>query len=131
MEGKHERRRARLLNGLAAYPDPRERLLGLFDVMADVIDQPTFRGCPFYNASAEALPGGPVQDVCDKTRAWTRGLFTELARDAGVPDPDALTEQLLMLFDGAMVGARMDRQTGKAASARAIAAVLVDAAMRA
>ncbi|MEV6487810.1 TetR/AcrR family transcriptional regulator [Actinoplanes sp. NPDC051633] len=129
LEGRHERRRARLLEGLARYADPRERLLGVFDVMADVIDQPTFRGCAFYNASAESPTGGPVQDVCDTTRAWTRGLFTELARDAGVPDPEALTEQLMLLYDGAMVGARMDRAPGKAAAARAVAEVLVDAAM--
>jgi AcrR family transcriptional regulator len=129
LEGRHERRRARLLDGLAQYADPRERLLGVFDVMADVIDRPTFRGCAFYNASAESPTGGPVQDVCDSTRAWTRGLFTELARDAGVPDPESLTEQLMMLYDGAMVGARMDRQSGKPATARAMAGVLIDAAM--
>jgi hypothetical protein len=46
-----------------------------------------------------------------------------------VPDPEALTEQLMLLYDGAMVGARMDRQPGKAAAARRVAEVLVDAAM--
>jgi AcrR family transcriptional regulator len=129
LEGRHERRRARLLAGLAQFEDPRDRLLGVFDVVAGAIDAPTFRGCAFYNASAESSTGGQVQDVCDTTRAWTRGLFIELARDAGVPDPEALTEQLMLLYDGAMVGARMDRQPGKAAAARRVAEVLVDAAM--
>src|SRR4051795_873751 len=54
LEGRHERRRARLLEGLAQYEDPRDRLLGVFDVIADAIDRPTFRGCAFYNASAES-----------------------------------------------------------------------------
>ena len=130
LEGKHERRRARLLSGLADYPDPRARLLGVFDVLAGMLDQPDFRGCAFYNASAESTAGGPVQEVCDNARAWTRGLFTELARDAGVAEPELLAEQLIVLYDGAMVGARMDHRPGTATVARATAEALVDAAIR-
>lgn len=125
LEARHERRRVRLLHSLAAYEDPRERLLGVFDVLAEIATAPTFRGCAFYNAAAESPDGGAVQEVCDTTRAWTRGLFTELARDAGARHPEQLTAQLMVLYDGAMAGARMDRRPQAMADARAVAATLL------
>ena len=56
-----------------------------------------------------------------------RNLFTDLARDVGVPDPGGFADQLL-LYDGANISARIDRNTAAAASARAAAATLLDAA---
>jgi hypothetical protein len=81
------------------------------------------------NASAESLPGGPVEEVSDQSRAWTRALFTELAVAAGVGNAAGLAAQLVLLYDGAMVGARMDRIATTAVAARAIAEILLDAAL--
>jgi AcrR family transcriptional regulator len=128
LEGRHEIRRSRLLAGLERHDDPRDRLLGIFDVLAEMAADSAFRGCAFYNASAESAPGGVVDEVATANRAWTRGLFTELAREAGARDPIMLTEQLMVLYDGATAGARMDRRAAAAVTARGIAASLVDAA---
>ena len=128
LEGRHEIRRARLLTGLERYDTPRERILGVFDVLADVAATPGFRGCAFYNASAEATPGSAAEQVSAANRAWTRGLFTELTRDAGAADPITLADQLMILYDGATVGARLDHGPGAAGTARAIATTLLDAA---
>jgi len=128
LEGRHEIRRARLLAGLERFDDPRERLLGVFDVLAEVSAAPGFRGCAFYNASAESAPGSAAEQVSAANRAWTRGLFTDLARDAGAPDPPALADQLMILYDGATVGARMDHGPAAGNTARTIVAVLLDAA---
>jgi len=129
LEGRHRRRRERLMAGLERFTDPRDRLLGVFDVLAELAAAPGFRGCAFYNASAETVaPGGPVEQVSNANRAWTRGLFTELATDAGVADPAALAAQLVLVYDGASVGARMDQQPGAALLARRIAESLLDAA---
>ena len=129
LEGRHRRRRERLMAGLERFTDPRDRLLGVFDVLAELAAAPGFRGCAFYNASAETVaPGGPVEQVSNANRAWTRGLFTELATDAGVADPAALAAQLVLVYDGASVGARMDQQPGAALLARKIAESLLDAA---
>ena len=128
LEGRHAIRRSRLLAGLERYDDPRDRLLGVFDVLAEVAAASGFRGCAFYNASAESGPGGPVEEVSVANRAWTRGLFTELARDAGAGDPIGLAEQLMILYDGATVGSRMDHRPQAARIARGIAAGLLDAA---
>jgi AcrR family transcriptional regulator len=128
LEGRHQIRRDRLLTGLERFGTPRERLLGVFDVLAEVAGKPGFRGCAFYNASAESAPGGPIEEVASANRAWTRGLFTELARDARVTDPAALADQLVVLYDGASVGGRMDHSAAAAGVARSMAASLLDAA---
>ncbi|MDT5031254.1 MAG: hypothetical protein QOC94_1425 [Actinoplanes sp.] len=129
LEGRHEARRARLLTALDSHDDPRDRLLGVFDSLGEQAKAANFRGCAFYNASAESPTGtGPVAEVCDTNRAWTRELFTTLAEQAGAHDPAALAAQLVLLYDGTSVGARMDRTPGSAATARTIAAALLDAA---
>ena len=90
--------------------------------------EPTFRGCAFVNARAE---GGRREDKVTRvgaaTRAWLRGLFIELARDAGAADPDRLGGQLVLLYDGGTVGASMDADLGAAKTARAMAEALLDA----
>jgi hypothetical protein len=97
-------------------------------VLADMASANGFRGCAFYNASAESAPGGVVDEVATANRAWTRGLFTELSREAGAHDPIMLAEQLMVLYDGATAGARMDRRAAAAVTARGIAVALIDAA---
>jgi AcrR family transcriptional regulator len=112
----------------ARYDTPRERLLGVFDVLGESFAEPAFRGCAFVNASAEACPGGVVEAVADEARAWRRALLLRLAQHSGVADPESLARQLSLLYDGAMVAAGMDRDPGTARTARAIAVTLLDAA---
>ena len=128
LEGRHALRRTRLLAGLERYDDPRDRLLGVFEVLAELTGTPGFRGCAFYNASAESTPGGAIELVSNANRAWTRGLFFELARDAGAKDPATLADQLVVLYDGASVGGRMDKDSKAALMAREIATMLLAAA---
>jgi AcrR family transcriptional regulator len=129
LEGRHEARKDRITGALATrYATPRERLLGVFDVLGDLAAEPGFRGCAFMNAGAESRPGSAVEEISDQTRAWVRSLFTELAAAAGAADPEGLASQLVLLYDGASIGARMDRNPTAAATARAVAAALLDAA---
>jgi AcrR family transcriptional regulator len=128
LEGRHEIRRNRLIAGLERFDNPRDRLLGVFEVLGEVAAALDYRGCAFYNATAESTPGGPIEQVSLTNRAWTRGLFAELARDAGAADPAVLADQLMILYDGSTVSARMDRSPAAALLARTIAAGLLDAA---
>ena len=126
---RHELRQIRIADALAKYHTPRARLLAIFDSLADVAAAPSFRGCAFINARAEARKGSPLERVCDEMRAWTHSLFTALARDAGAPDPHALGEDLVLLYDGAMASARMDDDPKAPLRAKAIAERLLDAAI--
>lgn len=127
LTARHVARQERITHGLARYDTPRDRLLGVFDVLGDVIAEPGFRGCAFVNASAEARPGSAVEQVSDESRAWLRALFTELGQAVGAADPGRLARQLVLLYDGAIVAAKMDRDPGAAVAARAAAATLLDA----
>jgi AcrR family transcriptional regulator len=119
----------RLTSGLATrYSTPRERLLGVFDLLGERMTEPDFRGCAFVNASAEARPGSPIEPVCDEARVWVTDLFADLARQAGVVEPGSLARQLSLLYHGATLSGWMDRDQGAAATARTAAVTLLDAA---
>jgi AcrR family transcriptional regulator len=125
---RHERRQARINARLARYQSPREKILAIFDLIAELAAEPNFRGCAFVRASSEGPSGeSKVAQVCADTRAWTRGLYTELARQAGVSDPDEVGRRLVLLYDGAMVGAAMEGGAAAAKVARAMAEELLDA----
>jgi AcrR family transcriptional regulator len=127
--GRLESRRQRMEAGLARYDTPREKLLAIYEVQGERFAEPTYRGCAFINASAEAPPGGPVEEMATKTRTWLRTLVHDLTVDLGAPDPDALTAQLVLLYDGALIAAQLDRNTAAADTARTAAATLIDAAL--
>ena len=108
---------------------PRERIVGVFALLTEWFATPGYHGCPFINASAEAAAGAAVEDVRDRHRAWVRELFSGLAREAGAPNPEALSAQLVLLYDGSMIGAQLDRSTAPGAAAQAAAAALIDSAL--
>jgi AcrR family transcriptional regulator len=129
LQRRHEATRERLTRGLQRYATPRERLLGVFEVQAELFGTPGYRGCAFVSASAEAPRGSAIEAASDEYRGWVRELLTELARDAGAADPSSLAQQLALVYDGAAVGARMDRNPEVAEVSRTVASTLIDAAL--
>ncbi len=130
LEQRHAVTAARITRYLERYADPRDRLLGVFEAQGELFAETGFRGCAFASASAES-PGAAVSRAADDYRGWVRGLLTSLAGEAGAPDPDRLGRQLHMLYDGASLSARMDRDPSASAAARAAAGALLDAALAA
>ncbi len=128
LEKRLERRRARIAERIALHSQPRERILSVFELQEEQIEEPTFRGCAFVNASAEGPrdAAAKVAKVSAESRQWTRTLFTELARDYGAKDFERLGFQLSMLYDAVMIGGSMDRDARVAREARALAADLLD-----
>jgi AcrR family transcriptional regulator len=129
LRGRLERRQDRTIRRLEGVESPREQLLAVYDVLATFIAEPDFHGCAFMNACAESKPGSAAIEAAEESRGWTRALFTRLAREAGAPDPEVLARQLVQLYDGALVTARMDGDPTAAATARTSAAALIDAAI--
>src|SRR5215467_13734583 len=128
LQQRADARKRRISERIARHDDPRDRILAVFDVFADRAAEPTFRGCAFINARAEnGRAENKVTRVCAATRAWMRGLLIELARDVGAADPEKLGGQLVVLYDGATVGASMDGDLAAVATARAMAEALLDA----
>lgn len=106
---------------------PRDRVLAVFDGMGEAFADARYRGCPLARAAAERRPSDGVRTVCDVAHDWMRDLLAHLAREAGAARPDALARQLQMLYDGAAVSGQLNPDPAIARSARAAAALLLDA----
>ncbi|HTR91516.1 MAG TPA: TetR/AcrR family transcriptional regulator [Trebonia sp.] len=128
LEGRHTRMAGRITAYIERYADPRDKLLGVYEAQGELFAEPGYRGCAFVSASAES-PGEAVSRASDDYRRWVRSLFTDLAAEAGAAEPERLARQLHMIYDGASLSTRMDRDPAAAANARAAAAILLDAAL--
>jgi AcrR family transcriptional regulator len=129
LASRHDGTTQRLMAAVDSHRSPRRRLLAVFEAQGQMFTQPGFRGCAFVSASAEAPRGGLLEGAADDYRAWIRALFVDLAASAGAADPPELARQLQIVYDGASLAARMDRDPSAAASARAAAEALLDASL--
>jgi AcrR family transcriptional regulator len=117
---------------LAEAPtSPVERIDTVFAILADGCGTPGFRGCPFIKAAVEFPdPRHPVRLAGSAHRRWILELFRSLVVDAKIRHPDRVAAQLVLLYDSALVGAQMNRNSIAASHARDVARILVEAAPR-
>ena len=129
LRNRHDAWRQRVETAQARTDDPDEKILAIFDAIADYVSLPEFRGCPFTNAAAEAPAGESQQLVIKDYRDWLRQTFLELAADTGVADSQALADALTVLYDGALATAEMTSGARAAAlTAKRIARLTLAAA---
>jgi AcrR family transcriptional regulator len=129
LRGRHEAWRQRVEAAQAGTDDPVEKILAIFDALADYVSLPDFRGCPFVNAAAEAPAGEAQRLAIRQYRDWVRKYFLELAADTGVPDSAALADALIVLYDGALATAEVGGTARAAAlTAKRIARLTLAAA---
>jgi AcrR family transcriptional regulator len=127
LRSRHVRSQTRITTAIDRYDEPRARLLAVFEAQGEMFADPTYRGCAFVNANAEAEAGSVVEQVSGEYRRWLRSLLVDLARAAGVPDAESFARRLHLLYDGAMLSARMDHDAQAASTARAAAEAWLDA----
>src|SRR5688500_13154872 len=103
---------------------PPERILAVFDWLGEWFAEPGFRGCAWINTSGEL--GGVSAAVAALARAHKsafRRYLAGLVADAGLRSD--LTDELLLLAEGAMVTAGIFGTTEPAADARRAAKMLM------
>jgi AcrR family transcriptional regulator len=125
LKGRADRREARIVERLAGLATPQEKILGVFDLLAETVNRTDYRGCAFQRASAEAGSNSGIRGTCDEPRAWLRAQFTELARQAKAADPDLLGRQLVFLYDGAALAASVDGDRNAPQAAKVLAAQMI------
>jgi AcrR family transcriptional regulator len=91
-----------------ADPDPREQLRAQLAGIARFVSSPKYRGCPFMNVTVEFAddqhPGrGLARDLMQELRRRVRELVDRI----GVRQPAELTEQIVLLVDGAFSAAQV------------------------
>jgi AcrR family transcriptional regulator len=108
---------------------PLEQILRIFDWLERWFASDTFRGCAFANAVTEL--GDAAHPVCkialgfkEQRRVWVRDIL----QSVGIADPDGLSMQIAILFEGAISSALIRGDPGIARCAKAAARVLLTAA---
>ena len=105
LQRRHERWRATWDETLKrCADDPRKRALSVFDALDEFHrEQETTRGCAFLAAAVEVTdPQHPAhQWLAADTRLLDDRLHA-LAAETGAADPDALAQELFLLYDGAL-----------------------------
>lgn len=108
---------------------PRERLLAVFEALERRFEEAGFRGCAYLNCPIElADDGHPAHRACLEDQEIVRAYLLELADEAGVQDPEALSHQLLMVLNGALLTAVLRSDSDVAGTARRTAKALISAA---
>ena len=112
----------------ASADDPYDRLLAVFDVLGQWFGRRDFRGCAFINATVElADPGHPAHDAVMAHKTRCRRYFRALAEAAGLDDPGAISDQWMLLSEGATITALVEDDREAARKARAGATAILQA----
>ncbi|MCB5908849.1 TetR/AcrR family transcriptional regulator [Streptomyces pinistramenti] len=120
------RRDRRWRESLAAHveqaPDPRERVLAVFDWLAEWFAEPGFRGCAWVNAHGEL--GSSSDAVLAEVRSHKQAFHDQIAVWVHAAGASAV-EPVFLLAEGAIVTAGVTGDPAPARHARAAVATLL------
>jgi len=115
----------------ALSPDPKGRLMALFEVRQETFRQGCFRGCLAISARQEYGGRQPqIEAAATAMFADMRVLIHELSLMTGHRDPDTLTDQAMVLFNGAVVASQSTRSATPFDAAKSALKLLLDAGTR-
>jgi AcrR family transcriptional regulator len=110
-----------------AGPDPRDKILAMFDTLAEDIRPDVFRGCACMMTMAE-FPDEtlPAHQGAVGAKEWIRARFGELAEQLGVSEPTTLADQLSIIWEGTNATAQALGADGPPTSTRPLVAAVLD-----
>jgi AcrR family transcriptional regulator len=102
---RDERWRAFLAERLdATGPDPRERVLAVFDASRAWAQEFSPKGCSMVNAHAEISdPAHPAHPIITGQKRWMLALFTGLTEEIAPETAESTARALMLLHEGALV----------------------------
>ncbi|OBI58616.1 TetR family transcriptional regulator [Mycolicibacterium fortuitum] len=115
--------RNRWEQAVAGVHDPVRRILTFFDLAVGSATRRDYRGCLYANAATE-YPGVELEPV-RAHRKWLRATHTSLLKQAGVDSPTALARNIQLLYDGALLGSKLERSTKPITAARTLTEELI------
>jgi len=105
--------------------DPVEQILLFFDLAAAAAKKRRYRGCLYVNA-AGAYAGTELEPVVAHRR-WMHTTLAGLLAQAGVADAQEQAGDLQLIYDGALVGSKVERSVAPIVRARRLAAERITA----
>lgn len=115
--------RNRWEQAVAGVHDPVRRILTFFDLAVGSATRRDYRGCLYANAATE-YPGVELEPV-RAHRKWLRATLTSLLKQASVDSPTALARNIQLLYDGALLGSKLERSTKPITAARTLTEELI------
>src|ERR1700722_11448542 len=110
--------------------EPRRQLRDLFEAIAVRTRRPEFRGCAFLKAASEFPDeGSRARVVALAHKKQMRRRLLKLCRATGARQPKVLSNQLLMLIEGAYATAGILGKRDAVKAAAKAAEALIDAAV--
>ena len=91
--------------GEAAWRDPEERLLAIFDVFDEWFRRDDFEACSFINVLLEMGPDHPPARRASRHLENIRSIVRGLAEEAGLRDPESFARSWHILMKGSIVSA--------------------------
>lgn len=132
LQHRDARWRDHLVESLARCPESgSRRILTVFDAARSWADANSSKGCSAINARAEigdGQDGHPVFPEVTRQKVWLLDTFEELCREAAIEEPRRMAEALMLLYEGAIVTLGMETFANPFATARRVAAVLLERA---
>jgi AcrR family transcriptional regulator len=115
---------------VARHPDdPAAAVRAIFAAISEDVGRPTFRGCPFNNASIEFDdPAHPARRAARRYREALHRRLVDLAEGVAPGRGGELGARLALLVDGMYVNAAHLGAAGPAAAGPALADALLEAA---
>lgn len=103
-----------------------EILIELCEFVEQWVMTPEFHGLPFHIASVEFPdPTHPLNQYSAVLALELQGYFSKIALGAGAKDPEALGQQLMIIFEGAALVERLNPGIGAAKHAKNAAITLI------
>lgn len=123
-----EESRLRWEQALAKAPgDPRAQLSHALRIFGDLAEEEEFRGCPISNAAVEFPdPDHPVHQLSKQMKQQSRERLRALVWQLEVDDPEALTDGIILLWEGAASACQSYGPAGPAAAMVQTAEALID-----
>jgi len=84
---------------------PEARLLAIFDVFDGWFRKRSFEGCSFVNVRLESKSGSPLHRSAVSHLRKIRTIVRDLAREAGLAEPEKFAQIWHMLMKGSIVSA--------------------------
>lgn len=125
-EREAELRRQAITSVQDELDGPVEKVLALFTVALDLAAVEGFRGCAFVNLAIEAAaPDGALHGLAKAHKDWILGNVASCLPPDAFADPQALARQVVVLWDGGIVGAYVQQSSVPIEAARDAARALM------
>lgn len=110
--------------------EARLRLLHVFDLLHAWFSNKDYFGCPFINTVAEHDKfDNKMRNIALGHKKIVLARISNLVRETGVTNPEAMAHEIGIIIDGAIVAALITRDPHVALIAKGVATTLMDARM--